>query len=62
MKTSLPKAFGRSVSSEEVPCEEDVENWLHLKGRIILPRIAFKLFLLIGVDIPEASETKEIVR
>ena len=60
----VPEAFTRSeipVLGEEIPCEEDVENWPHLHGRIILPRIASKVDLLIGVDIPEALEPKEII-
>ena len=38
-----------------------MENWPHLQGRIILPRIASKVDLLIGVDIPEALEPKGII-
>ena len=61
---TIPTAFTRPVipvSKEEIPCQEDVEKWPHLQGHVRLPKIDVQVELLIGVDVPEALEPKEIV-
>ena len=42
------------VVKDEIPKQEDVERWLHLRGFVHLPELNSHVELLIGVNVPEA--------
>ncbi|XP_073231681.1 uncharacterized protein [Porites lutea] len=48
------------VSKDEVPKQEDVNRWPHLRGFVYLTELNSQVDLLIGSDIPEALQPKEI--
>jgi len=47
------------ISSENIPSQDDVDRWPHLKG-IRIAEIGAHVGLLIGHDIPKALELKEV--
>ena len=58
----LPPVFSTArlpISKENIPSQEDVDRWPHLKG-IHVPRIKAQVDILIGNDVPEALEPKEV--
>jgi hypothetical protein len=58
----LPKVFSRPslpISRESVPNQRDVNRWPHLKG-INIPRIDAEVGLLIGSDVPEVLQPREV--
>ena len=58
----LPMLFSTPVlpiSSESVPCHEDVDRWPDLKG-IRIAEIYARVGLLIGQDVAKALEPKEV--
>ena len=62
--TKLPEVFTRpeiSVASEEIPKQEDMEQWDYLIPKCISLMIS-KVDLLIGVNAREALEPKQVIR
>ena len=60
----LREVFSRPsipVSPEEIPTMHDVERWSHLQGHVQLNTLQSEVGLLIGVNVPEALEPKEII-
>lgn len=49
------------VSKENIPTQEDVDKWPHLKG-VKIPSINAEIGLLIGTDVPKALEPEELIR
>ena len=49
------------VSKDEVPKQEDVDRWPYLKGFVHLTELNSQVDLLIGSDVPEALQPKEII-
>jgi len=57
-----PSVFTRrklSVAAENIATQEDIDRWPHLSG-IQLPKIDTNVDLLIGTDVPEILEPKEV--
>lgn len=60
----LPEVFTRPeipVASEEIPKQEDIEQWDYLNSQVQLPKLVSKVDLLIGVNVPEALEPKQVI-
>jgi len=58
----LPSVYSRpdiSVPSENIPLQQDVESWDHLRG-ITVQEIDAKVELLIGNDVPTALEPLQV--
>ena len=58
----LPMVYSRPslpVSTAAIGTQEDVNRWPHLKG-IDVPRIEAAIGLLIGSDVPQAMQPKEV--
>ena len=58
----LPKVFSRPslpISRDSVPNQQDVDRWPHLKG-IKFPCIDSEVGLLIGSDVPEVLQPREV--
>ena len=49
------------VSKDEVSKQEDVNRWPHLRGFVSLTELNFQVDLLIGSDVPEALQPKEVI-
>ena len=49
------------VSKDEVPQQEDVDRWPHLRGFVYLTELNSQVDLLIGSDVPEALQPKEVI-
>ena len=49
------------VTRNEIPRQEDVERWLHLRGHMYLTELDSQVDLLIGADVPEALQPREII-
>ena len=49
------------VSKDEVPKQEDVDRWPHLRGFVYLTELNSQVDLLIGSDVPEALQPKEVI-
>ena len=49
-----------TVSKDEVPQQEDVDRWPHLRGFVYLTEVNSQVDLLIGSDVPEALQPKEV--
>ena len=61
---SLPEVLSRPsmpVVKDEIPKQEDVERWPHLQGYVYLAELNSKVDLLIGADVPEALQPREVV-
>ena len=61
---SLPEVLCRPsipVSKDEIPTQEDVDHWQYLQGHVYLPTINAKVELLIGANVPQALEPKQII-
>ena len=60
----LPEVLSRpamSVSRDVIPKQEDVERWSHLQGHVYLTDLNSGVDLLIGADVPEALQPREII-
>ena len=60
----LPEVLSRPampVGRDEIPKQEDVERWLHLQGHVYLTDLNSGVDLLIGADVPEALQPREII-
>ncbi|KAK5916219.1 hypothetical protein CgunFtcFv8_011227 [Champsocephalus gunnari] len=44
-----------------IPLQEDVDNWPHLR-RVNIPHIKAEIGLLIGTNVPKAMEPEEVIR
>ena len=49
------------VSKDEVPKQEDVDRWPHLRGFVYLTELNSQVDLLIRSDVPEALRSKEVI-
>ena len=49
------------VSKDEVPKQEYVDRWPHLRGVVCLTELNSQVDLLIGSDVPEALQPKEVI-
>ena len=61
---SLPEVLSRSsmpVVKDEIPKQEDVERWPHLQGYVYLAELNSEVDLLIGANVPEALQPREVV-
>ena len=61
---SLPEVLSRPsmpVVKDEIPKQEDVERWPHLQGYVYLAELNSEVDLLIGADVPEALQPREVV-
>ena len=47
------------VSTDDIPCQSDVDRWTYLEG-IQVPHIDGEIDLLIGNDVPEVLQPKEV--
>ena len=59
---SLPMLYTRPeipVSSDDIPTQEDIDQWPHLQG-VFIPRVHAEVGLLIASDVPEALDPLEI--
>ena len=60
----LPEVLSRPampVSRDEIPKQGDVERWSHLQSHVYLTDLNSGVDLLIGADVPEALQLKEII-
>lgn len=60
----LTGVFAQKVipaSKENIPTQEDVDRWPHLRG-VRIPSINADIGLLIGTDVAKALEPKEVIR
>lgn len=60
----LPEILSRPampVAQDEIPKQEDVERWPHLQGYVYLPGLNSEVDLLIGANVPEALQPKEVI-
>ena len=60
----LPDVLSRPampVGRDEIPKQEDVERWSHLQGYVYLSNLNSGVDLLIGADVPEALQLREII-
>ena len=58
----LPCVFSRAklpVSTDDIPCQSDMDRWTYLEG-IQIPHIDAEIDLLIGNDVPEVLKPKEV--
>ena len=61
---SLPEVLSRPsmpVVKDEIPKQEDVERWVHLQGYVYLAELNSEVDLLIGANVPEALQPREVV-
>ena len=61
---SLPEVLCRPsilVSKDEIPTEEDADRWQYLQGHAYLPTINAEVELLIGANVPQALQPKQII-
>lgn len=61
---SLPEVLCRPsipVSKDEIPTQEDADRWQYLQGHVYLPTINAKVELLIGANVPQALQPKQII-
>ena len=49
------------ITRDEIPRQEDVERWPHLRGHMYLTELDFQGDLLIGADVPEALQPRELI-
>ena len=49
------------VARDEIPRQEDVERWPHLRGHMYLTELDSQVDLLIGADVPEALQPREVI-
>ena len=49
------------VSKDEVPKQEDVHRWPHLRGFVYPTELNSQVDLLIGSDVPEALQPKDVI-
>ena len=49
------------VANHGIPTQEGVERWPHLRGYINLPELDSQVELLIGADVPEALQPREVI-
>ena len=49
------------VSKDEIPQQEDVERWPHLQGYVELTELDSQVELLIGANVPEAVQPREVI-
>ena len=49
------------VSKDEIPKQEDVERWPHLRGYVELTELDSQVELLIGANVPEALQPREVI-
>lgn len=49
------------VAKDEIPDQEDVEWWPHLLGYVQLSKFDSHVELLIGANVPEALQPKEVI-
>ena len=60
----LREVFSRPampVTKDEIPKQDDVDRWPHLKGYVHLPELDSQVDLLIGSDVPEALQPREVI-
>ena len=50
-----------SVTRDEIPRQEDVERWPHLRSHMYLTELDSQVDLLIGADVPEALQPREVI-
>ena len=58
----LPTLYTRPeipVSKEDIPTQEDVDQWPHLDG-VFIPQVDAEIGLLIASDVPEALDPVEV--
>lgn len=48
------------VTKDNIPCQEDVDRWPHLK-EVKLPTIQADVALLIGMNVPKTIEPLKVV-
>ena len=61
---SLPEIFSRPaipVSRDEIPSQDDIDRWPQFQGYLQLLPIDSDVDLLIGMNVPEALQPKEII-
>nr|XP_058944749.1 uncharacterized protein LOC131772813 [Pocillopora verrucosa] len=61
---SLPEVLSRPsmpVVKDEIPKQEDVDRWPHLQGYVYLAELNSEVDLLIGANVPEALQPREVV-
>jgi len=49
------------VAKDEIPKQEDVERWPHLRGFVHQPELDSHVELLIGANVPEALQPREVI-
>jgi len=49
------------VAKDEIPMQEDVERWPHLRGFVHLPELDSHVELLIGANVPGALQPREVI-
>jgi len=60
----LPEVLSRPgmpVGRDETPKQEDVERWSHLQDHVYVTDLNSDVDLLIGADVPEALQPREII-
>jgi len=60
----LPDTLSRPampVGRDEIPKQEDVERWSHLQGHVYLSDLNSGVDLLIGANVPEALQLREVI-
>ena len=60
----LPEVLSRPampVGRDEIPKQKDVERWSHLQGHVYLTDLNSGVDLLIGADVPEALQPREMI-
>ena len=59
---SLPVLYTRTeipVAKDDIPTQEDIDQWPHLNG-VYLPNVSAEIGLLIASDVPEALDPLEV--
>lgn len=59
----LPEVFSQKtipVTKDNIPCQEDVNGWPHLK-EVKLPTFHAEVGLLLGANVPRAMEPLQVV-
>ena len=49
------------VAKDEIPKQEDVERWPHLRGFVHQPELDSHVELLIGANVPKALQPREVI-
>ena len=49
------------VSKDEIPKQEDVERWPHLRGNVELTELDSQVELLIGANVSEALQPRDVI-